>query len=128
MIADAIKQAKRMHRQAIEATYDGTCTIYEQQSYKDPETKVRDFKEAEVVSNKPCRLSFSSAPAITTTETASSVQQTIKLFLAPEIEVDPGSKIEVTQNGRTECFGRSGKPAVYDSHQEITLELWKGYA
>jgi hypothetical protein len=48
-----------------------------------------------------------------------------KLFLAPEIVVKPGSKLKVTQAGRTECYVRSGEPAVYGSHQEIVLELWK---
>ena len=28
MIAEAIKQAQKMHRTVIEQTYDGTCTIY----------------------------------------------------------------------------------------------------
>ena len=38
------------------------------------------------------------------------------------------SKITVTQNGVTGDYARSGVPAVYVSHQEVTLELFKEYA
>lgn len=128
MIADAVRQAQKRHRALIEATYNGTCRIYEKQPYKDPDTMVTSHKEVLVEENIPCRLSFSSAPAATESGTAAGVVQTVKLFLAPELVLRPGSKIEVVQNGRTECYSQSGKAAVYSSHQEVALELWKGYA
>ena len=34
-----------------------------------------------------------------------------------------GSKITVTQNGVTTDYASSGKPAVYETHQEVILEL-----
>lgn len=128
MIADAIRQAQRMHRAAIEQTYDGVCNIYQQVPYKDPETKATSHKEVSLLTEQPCHLSFSGSPAVSDGGTAAAVTQTIKLFLAPEIEVRPGSRIEVTQQGRTESYNQSGKPQVYSSHQEIALELWEGYA
>lgn len=128
MIADAIRQAQKRHRALIEAAYDGTCNIYEKQPYKDPDTMVTSHKETLVKEDIPCRLSFSSAPATLESGSAAGVAQTVKLFLAPELVLRPGSKIEVVQNGRTECYRQSGKPAVYSSHQEVVLELWKGYA
>lgn len=128
MIAEAIKRAQRMHRNAMEATYDGTCKIYNMQSIKDPKTKVTRQEEALVQEGIPCHLSYSgSSPAIES-GTITTVAQTIKLFLAPELIVLPGSRMEVTQQGRTECYSQSGKAAVYSSHQEIPLELWKGRA
>lgn len=114
-----------MHRKAIEATYDGKCNIYEKQPYKDPDTKVTIQKDMKVVEDQPCHLSFSSIPATEDTNTISKLRQVIKLFLASEIIVLPGSKIEVTQAGRTEFYSGSGQPAVYGSHQEIVLGLWK---
>lgn len=54
--------------------------------------------------------------------------QAVKLFIAPEIAVPEGSRIDVTQNGITTSYRQSGTPAVYSSHQEITLELYKRYA
>lgn len=128
MIRDAIRQAQRMHRKAVEATYDGTCRIYGMKPVKDPVTKVTKQEEILVHEDTACHLSYSSTPSVTGSDTVTAVAQTIKLFLAPELTVPPGCRIEVTQQGRTESYAQSGKAAVYPSHQEILLELWKGYA
>lgn len=128
MIAEAIKQAQKMHRTVIEQTYDGTCTIYSLQDVKDPETKISEHKEVTLLGDVPCHLSFSGAVTAEGTGTSTDVKQEIKLLLAPEVLVPPGSRIEVTQHGMTVSYSRSGKPAVYSSHQEILLELWKEYA
>ena len=52
----------------------------------------------------------------------------VKLFIAPEINVMPGSKIVVTQKGRTTEYKNSGEPAIFDTHQEIMLVKFKGWA
>jgi hypothetical protein len=80
-----------------------------------------------VIENQPCRLSFSSNPSATDGDIAE-INQTVKLFFAPEIKVKEGSKIIVTQNGVTTEYKQSGTPAVYSCHQEIFLELFKGWA
>lgn len=128
MVSETIKQAQRMHRKAIEATYDGTCRIYGMQSVKDPVTKVTRQEETLVQDGIACHLSYSSTAPATGSDTVTAVAQTIKLFLAPELVVPPGSRIEVTQQGRNESYAQSGKAAVYSSHQEILLEIWKEYA
>ena len=115
-------------RKAIESLYKGICTIYEYQSVKDPITKVTKHQEVPVLENQPCRLSFERVTPVNQTDTVGVVTQTIKLFLAPEIEVKPGSKIFVTQNGRSTAYRDSGEPAVYESHQEIRLVLFDGWA
>lgn len=128
MIADAMRQAQKMHRAIIEETYDGICNVYAKKPIRDPETGVTAMKEICAADGRPCHLSFSGTGPVVETGTITGVTQTIKLFLAPELVIEPGSKIEVTRHGRTEVYGQSGKAAVYSSHQEILLELWKGYA
>ena len=128
MVSETIKQAQRMHRKAIEATYDGTCRIYGMQSVKDPVTKVTRQEETLVQDGIACHLSYSSTALAAGSDTVTGVAQTIKLFLEPEPVVPPGSRIEGTQQGRTESYAQSGKAAVYSSHQEILLEIWKEYA
>ncbi len=128
MLADAIRQAQKMHRKAIEATYDGVCAVYEQRPCEDPGTYDIVFQEVPVKSGIPCHLSYSSAPSTAAGDTGAAVAQVIKLHLAPEEEILPGSRIEVTQQGKTESYSRSGQPAVYSSHQEIELSLFRGYA
>ena len=123
-----ISQSRRMHRKAVESIYEGTCRVYGMIPIKDPETKVTRQEEVLVQEGVPCRLSFSVVAPAAESGMVTSVPQTIKLFLAPEHVIPPGSRIEVTQEGRTESYAQSGKAAVYTSHQEIILELWKGYA
>lgn len=128
MIRDAIMQAQEMARRAQEATYVGLCTVFECQEITDAKTKLSSEKEVAVIEDQPCRLSFEKLTAAAQTETAAVAAQGIKLFLAPEITVLSNSKIVVTQNGVTEEYSASGKPAVYSTHQEITLELFRGWA
>ena len=125
MVSETIKQAQRMHRKAIEATYDGTCRIYGMKPIRDPVTKVTRQEEGLVQDGIACHLSYSSTAPAAGSDTVAGVAQTIKLFLDPEPVVPPGSRIEVTQQGRTESYAQSGKAAVYSSHQEILLEIWK---
>lgn len=128
MLSEAIRQAQKMHRKAIEETYDGTCNVYAKEPVRDPETGVTSMREVPTIEGQPCHLSFSGAGPAMKTGTVTNVPQSIKLFLAPEVIIEPGSRIEVTQQKHTECYSRSGKAAVYSSHQEILLELWNGFA
>ncbi len=115
-------------RKAIESLYDATCTITEHQKVK-KENKSTGFVESVVVENQPCRISFKTINSTTSTESgASALVSVVKLFIAPEINVKPGSKITVTQNNVTTEYQNSGEPAFYSTHQEIILELFKGWS
>lgn len=76
-----------------------------------------------ILENEPCRLSFNSKESAKEGDRASIQTQTVKLFLKPERIIEPGSKITVTQNGVTTDYASSGKPVVYETHQEVILEL-----
>lgn len=121
------KNAVVKARKAIESTYSGTCTITEYQEYV-KENRSTGHREVVVKDNLPCRLSFSSSQAAGQGETASSLNQNIKLFLSPDVVINPGSKITVTQNGVATEYKNSGVPAVYPTHQEIILELFRRWA
>lgn len=114
-------------RQAIESLYKDTCTIVEYRSYKKA-NKSTGQREYTVLSNQPCKLSFSTLKSNTETTSAEMVSQATKLFIAPEINVKPGSKIIVQHQGRTLEFKDSGQPGVFSTHQELMLELFKGWA
>ena len=114
-------------RKAIESMYDGTCTVTEYQEYIKP-NKSTGYHEVVVLEEQPCRLSFSSSPNTNQTESAAQLVQTIKVFLAPDVRVQAGSKLTITQNGVTTEYKSSGEPALYQTHQEIMLELFKGWA
>ena len=115
-------------RRAIESLYIGKCTVTVQEESINEETGESIFTEEEKLADIPCRLSFSSTPNGTRDGFATDISQTVKLFIAPELDIPNGSKITVTQNGRTTDYCRSGESAVYTSHQEITLDLFEEYA
>ena len=118
---------------AVESLYSGTCTVTATTPTFDESTKQTTNTETTLFTNKPCRLSFISAPPSdklasfsnnlihSDTPRAHFVDQQIKLFIDPALDLPPGSKISVTQNGLTQYFKSSGAPAVYSSHQEIEL-------
>lgn len=115
-------------RKVVESLYDGKCTITEHQKVK-KENKSTGFQDVVVLEDEPCRLSFKSIDNTNQTDTAASaVVQITKVLLAPEIQVKPGSKLTITQNDVTTDYQSSGEPAFYSTHQEIVLELFKGWA
>lgn len=113
-------------KKAIESTYIGRFTVTEHQKVR-KENGTTGFCDVDVIINQPCRLSFSSSRAVSDGMQAG-MGQSVKLFVKPEISILPGSKITVTQNGVTTAYKQSGVPAVYETHHEIMLELFEGWA
>jgi hypothetical protein len=81
-----------------------------------------------VLENQPCKLSFKTLAATSQTESAANITQQTKLFISPDISINAGSKITVTQDGVTTDYTCSGVPAVYPTHQEVILELFEDFA
>jgi hypothetical protein len=108
--------------------WTGRCTILEYENVTDPETFQTSKREVIVVEDEPCRVSFSSEAVTNPSTGVAEMSQFTVLFIRPDLEIDPGSIIEVTQNGRTTKYKRSGKPALYTNHQEIKLTLYEEYA
>lgn len=115
-------------RQAIEALYSGSFDVIEYGSFEDPVTHITRQGEFTVFTGLSGRISFETISANNDNGIFESVTQQIVLFTAPEHLIKPGSKIEITQNGRTVEYESSGLPAVYVTHQEIPLKLFKGWA
>ncbi|MDO0130450.1 hypothetical protein KLN18_05005 [Clostridioides difficile] len=110
-------------RKAIELLYRDKCTIIEYQPIKDSITKRSSNKEVVVLENQPCKLSYKNITSATDGKVAK-LEQTIKLFISPDIEIKSGSKLIITnQNNITKEYVRSGESAIYPNHQEIILEL-----
>ena len=124
----ALQAAHRAARKAQESLYSGTATVTERRKVRDGQSKLTKEQDVTVLEDQPCRLSFETLKAAQQTEAAAGVTQVIKLFLAPEVTVKPGSKVTVTQDGVTADYKCSGVPAVYPTHQEIVLELSERWA
>jgi hypothetical protein len=120
--------ARNQARKSIELLYEHTCNTFEYRKVKNTVTKITSSEDVIILENQPCKLSYYTIKSTNQTENAGGVVQVIKLFIAPEVIIKPGSKIIVTHNGITESYKNSGVPAVFSSHQEIVLELFKGWA
>lgn len=112
----------------LSVLWTGRCTILEYQDVIDPDTFQTSQKEVIVVENEPCRISFSSEAVTSPSTGVAEMSQFTVLFIRSDLEIDAGSIIEVTQNGNTTKYKRSGKPAIYTNHQEIRLTLYEEYA
>lgn len=122
--------SQKAARKAIESTYTGFCDVIEYGNAENNDSHFTKKEETTVYTDIPCRLSYSKFnnmyPA-TSSDTASSITQLVKIFLAPEIKIKSGSKIVVTQNGITTAYKSSSEPSYYTSHQEISVELFRGW-
>lgn len=124
-----LEQAQAAARAALEKHhYKDICSVVQYQDTKDPKTKLTGKQEVTVLENQPCKLSFETVKGAEGTDTATVLSQIIKLFIAPEVKISPGSKIVITHEGRTGEYSQSGIPAVYPTHQEIVLTVFERWA
>lgn len=112
----------------LQKLWEGKCTVKVRQSKVNPVTKKTEFDEVISYTDEPCKLSFETITSTDENDNAARITQKLKLFIAPEIVIPPGSKITVTQNERTVDYEKSGEPAVYSNHKEIILNLFKGWS
>ena len=89
---------------------------------------VKAVAAARKAARKAIESTYEGVCTIVETDAAAAISQSTKLFISPEIVINGGSKIIVEQDGRKAEYSASGEPAVYSTHQEITLELFKGWA
>lgn len=117
-------------RKALERLWKDRCTVYHRVKVTDPKTKLTDFEEKPLLQDQPCKLSFETLNS-TDGDHVSTVAQSVKLFISPDVEIPAGCKIVVTRFNdleRTFTYSRSGEPGIFTNHQEIMLEPFKGYA
>lgn len=114
---------------AIKSLWRGKCTVTVRNNDTTDENTGRvAVGEVDTYTDEPCRISFDTVNATQPENNAANIVQSITLFIDRAVAIPEGSKITVTQNGVTAVYEKSGKPAVYSTHQEIPLELFKGWA
>lgn len=114
---------------AIKSLWRGKCTITVRNNDTTDENTGRVVVgEVDTYTDEPCRISFDTVNTTQPENNAANIVQSITLFIDRAVAIPEGSKITVTQNGATAVYEKSGKPAVYSTHQEIPLEIFKGWA
>lgn len=114
-------------RTQYEKMYQDLCTIIEHQKVINADGS-KGFKDVTVETGIPCRLSYKSGTTTGETESASHLTQDIEVFMNPDLVVKAGSKLVITHLERVIEFKCTGEPAVYQTHQELHLEIFKGWS
>ena len=116
------------YKKAVQSLWDGRATVTVLDGELNPANGRTEPKERVLLKDEPCRISFKTVKNTEPVDGAAQVVQTVTLHIDPAVDIPAGSKITVTQNGVTCDYEQSGKPAVYTTHKEIPLELFKEWA
>lgn len=120
------EKQSNMVRKALEKGYIGKCKVFCFENVKNDHGAMETI-EVETYRDIPCKLSYEKISQSAENGMLFGVSQTIMLFLAPDIEIKSGSKIEIIQNGVSEVYNSSGEPSRYPTHQEIQLKIFKEF-
>lgn len=112
-------------RSAVESLYLDRATIIEYQSVFNTEDCSTGIQELVVCENQPCKVSHVSARQAYDGVASDDIRLITKLFISPDINVKPGSKIILDRNGVETVYRNSGEPSMYYNHQEIIIETWE---
>ena len=112
-----------------ELLYDCKCDIIEYQKIQ-KQNKATGYSEVKIKEQIPCGISYEKISTISVVDVnANKKMLSTKLFISPDIIIKPGSKIVVTNSlEQIKEYKSSGEPAMYDTHQEIMLELFNGWS
>ena len=123
MVSPVIEKARAMARVQIEKMYESTCSVWQFSRVYDKATHSTKMRKIALFENIPCHVSYGISGAAKQTDTIAVIGQNITLYLPPEYAVPAGSEITIETQGRITKYESSGEPAVYQSHQEISLTL-----
>lgn len=115
------------HKRAIQSLWSGVASVTVREGVLDPATGRTEPEERLAVEEVPCRVSYRSVSPAAPEEEAAQAGQGVTLYIDPAVDIPEGSKVTVTQNGVTRDYARSGKAAVYSCHQEVPLEVFRGW-
>ena len=115
----------KSYQDALRRLWDGLCDVYVLETAVNKANGRDEPTEVQKLHGEPCRLSFSSISSTTEQDSAPLIQQSVKLFISKTVKIPAGSKIAVTQEGRTTAYARSGEPAVYSCQQDFWLSLFR---
>jgi len=115
-------------RKALALLNNCTYSVLEYQEIKDSITGKVTHKEVPTQGGLPGKISFSTVKQAQESEVNSTAQQVVKLFYEPHIEIKAGSKIVVVHKGQVYNYKNSSEPSRFESHNEILLEKFTGYA
>lgn len=116
-----------MVKDSLAKLYKDSMDVYTNTYAKDSKTKQSKPTKTQIYTDITCRISFETLTD-TSHEDAPLVKQQIRVFCSPDVSIPAGSELVITRNGITSTYKCSSKPAIYDSHIEVTAEPVGEYA
>ncbi len=116
------------YKAAVQRLWTGKATVTVREGVLNEANGRTEPVERVLVEGAACRISHKTVTATEPSEEAAKTVQTVTLYIDPSVDIPEGSKITVTQNKVTRDYERSGTQAVYTVHQEVPLELFRGWA
>lgn len=113
----AIGGAIRRH---IESYYNRECDIYEYRGEAD-EDGITLTKPVKAMEGIKCRVVKKGMHIAEENGAISATKLRVRLLYSPEINIKPGSVVEIKNGGGSERYKCSGLPFIYDSHAEAEL-------
>ena len=115
-------------RAAIEMTYEDTATISRTEEQTGA-NKITKAVPAVIYSEIICALSYSGSDKSRQTKAQNDVDYDAVIFAAPELVILPGDRVSLKRFGREDpasqrllSFEVVGRPAVYQTHQEVRVK------
>jgi len=105
------------HRKAVEKQYRGKISVYGFKSEIIDSETVNVL--AELIKDEPCYLQRRPLKSADSDGVKSSVDYSLKVMCAPELNVPAGARIKVVQDGKLWEFKYTGDNFPYPTHQEL---------
>lgn len=115
----------KRYRGTLERHYVARADVLEERLVENPLNGLSRPKWVTVLTGVPCRISHLSGD-VSGADPLPEAGQRVKLFVAPDVEIRPGSRVQVLDDGGGTVYRYAGHAASYDSDQEIVLERLEG--
>lgn len=109
-----------LKRSAIESIYHHRMTVYRRENVYNPETGFDEDKWVPYIIDQPCRASTQLVEP--TDGRPEEFNKKMRIHCAPELEIEPGSRIDLTfYNGITQSFRHVSSSRNYSDHQVLLM-------
>lgn len=109
---------------AVKMLFNGRCNVY-RYGYITNDYGIRKETTEKVYENIMCRISYKNDGCAKESETETTAEQKVKIFMPIDYFIKSGDIIEVEQNGRREKYKACGRARFYSTHQEAELEIFE---
>lgn len=108
-----------IEKQALEATYFDTVTVFRNQKFL--EENITKNKRIEVLTDEKCSLSIKNniSPKLENTNEANEIKGNYVLFISQKIK--KGDKLVITRQDGEKIVALAGEPSFHITHYEVSI-------